>query len=217
MDNRLLYPLDRSRCARLQLKVVPYQRLNRIGDNNCTRWGGTRDPCRHVGGQSGKVAVASAQIHQTPVHPDPDINAETESPLRLITEPQHLPRDLQPGLHRAARIVVTRVRMTEHRQQPITLGGADMPVVSAHDAHHLFAVSPDDQVIRLGLHPRGQRRRIHQIGKEQGQPPDLTDVSGVCQHTFGIGRTVSHLDIVSSSAVVSSAARSGSSAPWSRR
>ena len=74
-----------------------------------------------------------------------------------------------------------------------------MPVVSAHAAQHLFAVSPYYQAIRLGLHLGGQRRRIHQIGKEQDQPPDLTNVSGVCQQTFGIGRTVSHLDIVSPS------------------
>ena len=60
------------------------------------------------------------------MHPNPDTNAETESALQVITEPRHLPRDLHPGLHRAARIVFTRNRMTEHRQQPITLGGADM-------------------------------------------------------------------------------------------
>jgi len=75
-----------------------------------------------------------------------------------------------------------------------------MPAVSAHDAHHLFAVPPDDQAKRLRLRLGGQRRRTHQIGNEQGQPPDLTNGSCVCQHAFGIGRTVSHLDIESLSA-----------------
>src|SRR4051794_25196738 len=111
MDNRLAYPFDGGRRARLQLKVVPYQRLNRIRDDNSTRWCDTRDSRRDVGGQPGKVAFVTAPIHQTPVHPDPDINAETESSLRLFTESQDLPRDFHPGLHRAARIVVTRIRL----------------------------------------------------------------------------------------------------------
>ncbi len=112
----------------------------------------------------------------------------------LITEPGHLPRDLQPGLYRAAHIVVVRNRMTEHRQQPITLGGADMPLVPVHDAQHLFAVPTYHQAVRLRLHLGGQRRRIHQIGKEHRQPPDLTSVPRGCQQVFGVGRTVSHLD-----------------------
>lgn len=74
-----------------------------------------------------------------------------------------------------------------------------MPVVSAHDAQHLFAVPPYHQAIRLGLHLGGQRGRIHQIGKEQGQLPDLTNISGGCQQTLDFNRSVHHLDMVSSS------------------
>jgi len=92
--NRLLYPLDRRRWAGLQLKVVRYQRCNRTGDDNCAWWCETRDPGRHVSGLPGEVAMGGVQIDQTTMHPDPDINAEAESSLRLITEPGYLPRDL---------------------------------------------------------------------------------------------------------------------------
>jgi hypothetical protein len=53
-----------------------------------------------------------------------------------------------------------------------------MPVVPVHDAQHLFAVPPHDQAIRLGLHLGGQRRRIHQVGKEHGQRPNLASIAG---------------------------------------
>jgi hypothetical protein len=104
------------------------------------------------------------------VHPDPDINPETESALRLIAEPGHLSRDLQPGLYRTTHIVVVRNRMTEYPHQPIPLGGADQAPVLVYDPEHLFAVPPYHQAIRLGLHLGRQRGRIHQIGKENDQP-----------------------------------------------
>src|SRR6476620_9675418 len=80
-----------------------------------------RDPGRHVGGQPREVVLGCGQIHQTPMHPNPDTNAETESALQVITEPRHLPRDLHPGLHRAARIVFTRNRMTNTASNPSPL------------------------------------------------------------------------------------------------
>ena len=98
-------PLTAAGAPGLQLKVVTYQRLNRIRDNNCARGRQARDPGRHVGGQPGEVASGAVQIHQTAVHPHPHIDAETESPSRLNTEPGHLPRDLQPRVYRPVHIV----------------------------------------------------------------------------------------------------------------
>jgi len=47
--------------------------------------------------------------------------------------------DLQPRQHRPAHIVLMRGGVTEHRQQPITLGRTDTAPEAVHDLNHLIA------------------------------------------------------------------------------
>jgi hypothetical protein len=62
-----------------------------------------------------------------------------------------------------------------------------VPLVSVHGAQHLLAVAAHQESIRLGLHPSRQRRRIHQIGEEDRQPPDLTRIARRGQQVLGLG------------------------------
>ena len=77
--------------------------------------------------------------------------------------------------------------VTEHRQQPVTLGRADMPLVAVHDAQHQVAVAAHQQPVGLRLHPGRQHRRIHQIGEQDRQPPDLTGIARGGQQILGLG------------------------------
>ena len=94
------------------------------------------------------------------MHPNPDIDVNPEPVLRLFTEPGHLPGDLQPGLHRPPSIILMGSGVTEHCQQPITLGRADMALIAIHNAQHQVAITAHQHPIRLGPDPGRQHRRI---------------------------------------------------------
>jgi hypothetical protein len=49
------------------------------------------------------------------------------------------------------------------------------------------AIPAHQEPIRLGLYPRRQHRRIHQIGEEDRQPPNLTRVARRGQQILGLG------------------------------
>jgi hypothetical protein len=103
----------------------------------------------------------------------------------LVAEPGHLPDDLQSGVHRAAHVVLVRDRVTEHRQQSIASGRADVALVSVHGAQHLLAIPANEEPIRFGLHPSRQHRRIDQIGEQDRQPPNLTSRTARAEHIIG--------------------------------
>jgi hypothetical protein len=62
-----------------------------------------------------------------------------------------------------------------------------MALKAIHDAQHQVAVAAHQHPVRLGLHPRGQHRRIDQIGEQNRQPPDLTTTAGSGEQVFGVG------------------------------
>ena len=94
-------------------------------------------------------------------------------------------------MHGAAHIVLVGNRVTEHREESVTRGVGDMPFVPVHRAQHQLAVAAHQEPIRLGLYPRRQHRRIHQVGEEDRQPPDLTGIARRGQQVLGFGvRTI---------------------------
>jgi hypothetical protein len=99
------------------------------------------------------------------MHPHPHIDVNPEAALRLLAHPGHLAGDVQRRQHRPAHIVLVRNGVTEHRQQPITLGRADMPLKAIHDRQHQLAVAPNEQVIGLRFYLGGQHGRIDQISE----------------------------------------------------
>ena len=161
MGDRFLDALHQRCAAALQLEVVAYQHLHRIGDHDCARWGQVRHPGSQVRRQPVDVVLGGVEIHQPAVHPNPDIDLDPEPATCLLAEPGHLPSDFQTGLHRASHVVLVGNRVTEHRLQSVTLGGANVPLVPLHDVHYLLAIAPHQQAIGLWLDPRGQRRRIN--------------------------------------------------------
>ena len=94
MGDRLLDALH-PRCGPgLQLKVVAYQHLDRIGDHDRARRSQARDPGSQVCRQPIDVVLGGVQIHQPAMHPDPDIDFNSEAALCLFAKPGHLPGDL---------------------------------------------------------------------------------------------------------------------------
>jgi hypothetical protein len=90
--------------------------------------------------------------------------------------------------------------VTEHRQQPITLGRTDMAPEAIHDLNHLIAVAPHQHPIGLGLHPSGQHRRIDQIGEQDplGAFKELKDTADkVLSKPGNTGRAASYLRLPS--------------------
>ena len=128
MGDRFLDALHQRCAAALQLEVVAYQHLHRIGDHDCARWGQVRHPGSQVRRQPVDVVLGGVEIHQPAVHPNPDIDLDPEPAPCLLAEPGHLPSDFQTGLHRASHVVLVGNRVTEHRQQSVTLGGANVPL-----------------------------------------------------------------------------------------
>jgi hypothetical protein len=62
-----------------------------------------------------------------------------------------------------------------------------MPFVPVHCAQHELAIPAYDEAIRLGLYPRRQHSRIHQIGEEDRQSPNLTWIIRRGQQILGLG------------------------------
>ena len=60
-----------------------------------------------------------------------------------------------------------------------------MALVVIHNFQHQVAILSHHQAIGLRLYLRGQRRRIHQIGEENRQPPDLTGRTTSAEHVVG--------------------------------
>jgi hypothetical protein len=60
-------------------------------------------------------------------------------------------------------------------------------LVTVDDLTYLFAVPSDHDAIDLGLDARGQLRRINQVGKEDGQAPDLAVISRGSEQFPGVG------------------------------
>ena len=56
------------------------------------------------------------------MHPDADIDTDTELALRLLRQPGYVAGDLQSRVHSAAHIVLVGIGVTEYRQQPIAFG-----------------------------------------------------------------------------------------------
>jgi hypothetical protein len=187
MRDRFLDALHQCSRAGLQLKVVAYQHLHGLGDHHCARWSQARDAGSQVGGQPVHVVFGGVQIHQPAVHPHPDVDLDPKAALRLVAEPGHLPGDFKSGVHRASHVVLVGDWVAEHRQQSVTLGGADVPFVSVHGAQDLLAIAADQEPIRFGLYPSRQHRGIHQIGEENRQPPDLTRIARRDQQVLGLG------------------------------
>ena len=146
-----VHALDRSSGAALQLEGVTDQRRDRIGDHHRSRRCQTRHPRGQIRRQPVHVVLGGVQIHQPAVHPDPDRDLNPEAALGLLAEPFHRAGDLQPRQHRAPHIILMRLGMTEHRQQPVTLGGPDMPLIAVHDAQHQVAVTAHQQAVGLRL------------------------------------------------------------------
>jgi hypothetical protein len=84
-------------------------------------------------------------------------------------------------------VLVVCNRVTEHRQKSVTGGVADMAFVALHRAQHQLAIPTHQEPIRLRLYPRRQHRRIHQIGEEDRQPPDLTRITRRRKQVLGLG------------------------------
>ena len=78
-----------------------------------------------------------------------DIDLNVEAALRLIAEPGDFAGDLQPGLDRAAHVVLVRDRIAEDDQQSIAFGRSDVAFVPLNDAQNLVAIPTDQKAIGL--------------------------------------------------------------------
>jgi hypothetical protein len=67
-------------------------------------------------------------------HADADIHSKAT--LSLLAESGHLMGDVQPGLHCPAYVILMGVGMTEHRQHPVALSGANVPLEPLHNPQH---------------------------------------------------------------------------------
>jgi hypothetical protein len=154
MGDRFLDTLDQGGGSFLQLKVVVYQCLDCVGNHDGARGSQARDPRSKVGGQPVHVVLRGVQIHEPAMNPNPNIHLDREATLCLLAEPSHLSRDLQTGMHRPTHIVLVGNRVAEHGKQPITVSGANVPLVSVHRAQDHLAVAAYQEPIRLRLHLR---------------------------------------------------------------
>ena len=187
VGDQLVDPLDCGSGQGLQLENVSQQRLDRIGDDDRPRRCKARDPRRQIGRQPVYVVLRGVQVHQPAMHPHSDSDLNSEAPLGLLAEPGHLAGDLQPGQNRPTHIVLMSVGVTEPRQQSVALRRADMALKAIHDGDDLIAVAADQQPVRLGFHPGGQHRGIHQIREQDRQSSDLTGVIRRGKQVLGIG------------------------------
>ena len=187
MNDRLLDAFHRSGLARFQLESGPDQRLNRLRHHHRPGLREARNSGGQVGAKAVYVVLVGVQVHQPAVHPYPDRDLDPEQALGLLVEAGHLPRDRQARQHGALDVVLMGYRMAENRKQPITFRGSDMSLISVHDREHLFAVPADQPPIHFRLHPRGQHRRIHEIGEQHRQAANLATVDRASQHVFGFG------------------------------
>ena len=154
MGDRFLDTLDQHGGSFLQLKIFAYQHLNCFGHYDCVRGSQARDPRSKIGGQPVHVILRGVQIDEPAMNPNPHTYIDREATLCLLAEPSHLSRDLQTGMHRPTHIVLVGNRVTEHGKQPVTVSGADVPLVSVHRAQDHLAVAAHQEPIRLRLHLR---------------------------------------------------------------
>ena len=102
--------------------------------------------------------------------------SSAEAAVGLFAEPGYVPGDFQPGLHRPKDVVLVCLGVTEHHQQPVTCFEPMCALISTRDPQHLLAVAAHQQPVRFRLELGGQHRRIHQIGEQNRQPPNLTGI-----------------------------------------
>jgi hypothetical protein len=62
-----------------------------------------------------------------------------------------------------------------------------MALKAIHYREDQLAIAAHQRPIRLRLHPSRQRCRIHQIGEQDRQPPNLTGIAGSAEQVLGIG------------------------------
>ena len=186
MGDQPVYAFHRSRLAGLQYESMTYQWLDRIRNHHRPRWRETRDPRCQIGGQPIHVVLCGVQIHQPPVHPHPDCDLNPKAALGLLRKPGHLSGDFQPRGHRAAHIVLMGCWVAEHRQQTIALRRADMSLIAIHNRKDPLAVAAHQHPVCLGLNPRRQGGRIHQIGEHDRQPSDLTTTRRGSEEVLGV-------------------------------
>jgi hypothetical protein len=163
-----------------------HQRLDCIGDNHCARRRQTRHSRSKICGQPVHVVLPGVQIHHSAVHPDPHADLYSEAAPRLLGQSGHRSGDLEASLHSAMDVVLMGARVTEYRQQPISLRRADVPFKTVNRSQDLFAVAAHQRVVGLGLHPGGEHRRIDQIGEQDRQSPDLAAIAANSQQILGV-------------------------------
>jgi hypothetical protein len=98
----------------------------------------------------------------------------------------HVGDDFHTRPHRAAHIVLMGNRVTEHSQDAIAGGSADVSLVAGDDSPHLFAIPSHDRAVSFRLNSRRQLGGIDQVGEEDRQPSVLTGIARSGQQILGI-------------------------------
>ena len=81
MNDRFLDTLHKRFGASLQFKVVAYQHLHCIGDHDRARYCQARYPRGQIGSQPVDLVLGGVQVHESAVHPDPDVDLDREAAL----------------------------------------------------------------------------------------------------------------------------------------
>ena len=108
------------------------------------------------------------------MNPHPDADVEPELSPHPAAQRGDGAGDVEPGVHRTVRVVLVGRGMTEHREQPVALGGADVALVMVDESGDLVAITTDHGAVDLHVDAGRQRSRIDQIGEEHCQAADFT-------------------------------------------
>jgi hypothetical protein len=187
VDDRFVHALHRLRRPGLELERTLNQPFNRRRDRDGTRIGEAAYSCGHIGTEAVHVTCDGIEIDDSVIDADADADVEPETLSHALAEIADLAGEVECRLHRSVRVILVGEGMAENREQPVAVRRTDIALVAVDDLNHLVAVPADHGAVNLRLDARGQRRRIDQIGEENGQAPDLAMIIGGGEQFLGVG------------------------------
>ena len=103
--------------------------FDRLRNGHGAGIGEAAHPCGEVRREAVDVVLGGIQVDESAVDADPDVDVEAELAAHRSLSSATVAGDVQPALHGSVHVVLVGVRMAEHGQQPVALGGGDVAFV----------------------------------------------------------------------------------------